>query len=496
MAEIKKWQQTYPLELVRAISGLASGSQLYVVGGAVRDWLAGRDCRDLDLAMEQGAIDFARRLARLLGGSFVLLDGDEGVARVVWQDYVIDLADFRGGVKKIEEDLALRDFTINAMAIPFRKEEDDKTRLIDPLAGQDDLRRGIVRATSSRIFIDDPLRLIRAVRLAATFSFDLAPDTGDLVQDEHDLIKRAAVERILVELDLIMQSPRADLAITMMKENGLLAQVLPELQAGVGVAQPASHHLDVFGHNLAALTFMMKIQRHPQDYFSDSASLATYLADGRRRVLLRWAALFHDLGKPAAARLRDGRITFYNHDNIGANIFRQVGERLRWSRWSIELVSRLIASHMWPFHLCNVGRGGDVSTKACLRLVKSLAEDLPGLFMLAMADSLAGQGPGKPEGMEEEIDGLYQQVVDVVSRQIEPVLAGPPLLNGHDLITLGYQPGPLFRKILDGLEQVRIDGDVVDRDQAFAWLAINFPRGVDVIGSKKDRSGECSGKME
>ncbi len=481
---MKKWQETYPQELIAAITGLAAEAPLYVVGGAVRDWLIGRDCRDLDLAMESGAIDFSRQLAEILGGSFVLLDEGEGVARVVWQDYVVDLADFRGGASRIEDDLALRDFTINAMAIPFRLAQDGENWLIDPLDGQGDLQDGIIRATSSRVFIDDPLRLIRAIRLSASFAFDLDPETSQLVQEEHGLVTRSAVERISAELDLVMQSSRADLAISIMKENGLLAEVLPELMAGVGVAQPASHHLDVFDHNLSALSFMMKIQVCPSDYFNEPASLKTYLSQGRRLVLLRWAALFHDLGKPAAARLRDGRMTFYNHDNIGAKIFRQAGDRLRWSRDSIELVSRLIATHMWPFHLCNVGREGEVSARACLKLVKAVDDDLPGLFMLAMADSLAGQGPGKPAGMEEEVRALFQQVTEVVSSQIEPVLAGPPLLNGHDLISLGYLPGPLFREILDGLEQVRVDGDVINRDQAFIWLAAFFPLDSDMIESE------------
>jgi poly(A) polymerase len=257
-----------------------------------------------------------------------------------------------------------------------------------------------------------------------------------------------------------------------MAQGGILAEICPEIMSGAGVDQPASHHLDVLHHNLAALQAMDDIIAQPAQYFPDSAEvMVSYLAIRSHQRWLRWAALFHDLGKPETSALKKGRITFYQHDLVGAKLFTAMAKRLRFANIDINKISLFIAQHMRPFHLCNILRKGPVSAKACLRLAKSVGDDLPGLFLLAMADSLAGQGEAKPEDMEQELAVLFSQVHQQIQEHIAPLLAGPPLLNGHDLITAGFTPGPGFKKILDALQRAQIGGEVVDRKAAFKWLA-------------------------
>lgn len=447
--------------------------QVYVVGGAVRDLLLGRTAPDLDLAIDRDALIFGQLLATSLPGRFIILDQDEGVGRLVCNGYIVDLALFKDRSPTIEDDLLKRDFTINAMAISLAdwlgRQHDHA--IIDPSGGQADLQGKLIRLVYNGALQDDPLRILRGFRLQALTGFSLDHDFVELASTQKDLLCRSAPERITGELHLIFESCRAAAIVKAMADNGILAQVCPEIMSGAGVAQPASHHLDVFDHNLAALQAMDAIIARPAQYFPGTAPvMEAYLASTRHRRWLRWAALFHDLGKPHTLAMKEGRITFYQHDQVGARLFTQMAKRLRFANIDINKVSLLISQHMRPFHLCNILRKGPVSAKACLRLAKNIGDDLPGLFLLAMADSLAGQGEAKPQEMEAELTTLFGQVHRQMEDHVAPVLAGPPLLSGHDLIKAGLAPGPSFKKILDKLQQAQVAGEVVDRHDAQQWL--------------------------
>ncbi|MEA3547370.1 MAG: HD domain-containing protein [Thermodesulfobacteriota bacterium] len=469
------WLKNCPAGLLHALSRLAgeSGTKLFVVGGAVRDHLSGSLAHDLDIAMASGALSFARRLAADLGGTFVLLDEEEGVARVVWKGFDIDLADFRDQTTSIEADLLKRDFTINAMAFRFPGESGHiEGEIIDPGGGRDDFHHGLVRVISPAAFENDPLRLLRAYRFKATLGFQLEPDTEKWIGEYGHLLSRAAPERISYELQQIMASIRAGSTIFSMVESTLFWYLFPELKKGEGMEQPTSHHLDVFSHCLAALDWMEKLQARAKDFFPGdlAVKISAYLGHEENRVRLKWAALFHDLGKPDCHVIRQGRITFYNHDQAGAQEFEKIGARLHWSREDIKRVSRLIRLHMWPFHLNNSRKKTGITAKACLRLVKAVGDDLAGLFLLAMADSLAGQGVNRPPAMEEELVELYSEVERVCREQVRPVLEQPPLVTGRDLIDLGLTPGPNFKMILSSLENVRVEGGIKTRSQGLAWI--------------------------
>ena len=477
------WLQTYPEELRLALGRVAQGSgqPMYVAGGPVRDWLLGVAAKDLDFTMPTDAVACAREVGALLGGTFVLLDAGEDVARVVWQGLTLDFSGFRNHSTTIEDDLGQRDFTINAMAVPLAPVTGALAALtvIDPCDGAADLAKKCIRTPALANLLADPLRLLRAYRFAAALDFAIEPRTETAIAAHGELLVEAAMERVAYELGLIMGSPRGWQTISRMAQTGLLWVVFPELVSGRGLAQPASHHLDVFEHSLEALRCLEKILLEPETYFPGQGGLFSEVVQGRRAALLKWAALFHDLGKPETHRLIEEKITFYNHDQAGAAIFEGIAARLHWAKDDRNRVARLIGLHMWPFHLGNARLRTGITRKACLRLVKAVDDDLASLFLLAMADSLAGQGVGKPEGMEENLAALMREVHGVYAEYIQPVFASPPLVTGRDLIDLfGLEPGPVFKEILDGLVTAQVEGLVADREQGLAWVRMFLEAGA------------------
>ena len=472
----------YPVPLVEALAALARGklSPCYIAGGTIRDWFLGLKAKDLDITVSGDSFGLARKFARELRGTFVPMDAEEGVARVVWQDVCVDFSSFREGAKSIEDDLLKRDFTINSMAVPFPSRIPDSwdsieaPGILDPASGLKDLQDRIIRSTSAAVFVSDPLRLLRAYRFMAKFGFRIEPLTEKQIREHVHLLYLAAEERIAYELEAIMAVPESIATIEVMHSHGVLEELIPELYRGVGVKQPSSHHLDVFEHGIAALRYMENVQKDPGKFFPGHGELLNeYLQGGRRKILLKWAALFHDLGKPETHEIRqdrNGRITFYNHDKEGARIFDIIADRFKWRRDDRDFISHFISIHMWPFHLNNARRKTGLTPKAYLRLVKTVGEEFPGLFMLAMADSLAGRGKGKPPGMEEDMASLFYEVQTVYHQTIKPVLA-KRLLTGRDLIDVfGLEPGPDFREIFDKLENVQVEGEVTNREQALDWL--------------------------
>lgn len=474
----------YPQALLQALADITETrkTQFYIAGGTIRDWLQDMAGRDLDITVAVDGYGCAKELAERLGGSFVALDAKEDVARAVWRDISIDISGFREGAETIEEDLAKRDFTINAMAVPFmscwvnEKGHKQPVSLIDPTGGVDDLKRQIVRSTSNRVFVADPLRLLRAYRFMACLGFGLDPKTENNIRPLVSLTKKVAVERLAYELDLIIASDRAYLTLRAMHESGLLQELFPELLKGEGIKQPASHHLDVFEHSLATLFWMEKLLQQPGPYFpGHGEDMTSYLVAARnRKKRLKWSALFHDLGKPDTYLVREekgGRITFYNHDAVGARLFKKIAARFKWSNEDTKKVARFIERHMWPFHLNNARQKSGLTPRAYLKFVKAVGKELPGLFFLAMADSLAGRGEDKPQTMEEDLISLYEEASKVYQKSIKPVLESPRLLTGHDLRQLfGLPPGPVFREIFDGLEGAQVTGEVGCRQEAISWV--------------------------
>jgi poly(A) polymerase len=464
--------------IVRALLRVAEKNtrKIYIAGGAVRNFMIGRESFDLDLTIPDSAMAFAGMLqAELGGGTLVDLTshGDEAV-RVVFKGQQVDISSFRGGARTVEQDLLLRDFSINAMAVPLRQVLfGEKPALIDPAGGREDLRQHLVVGLPGA-FVNDPLRMLRGFRFCAELGFHLESGTMEEIRLHAPLVATVAAERVQAELNKIFASPRAWATLKKMDEAGILGYILPELYLCKDVEQPDFHHLDVFDHCFQCLREMEGIIAGPGDHFTEHLELIrTYLNRENIQVSLKYSALLHDLGKPCSrghGAADPERVTFHGHDTMGKAVSLEISRRLRFSREFATRVGGLVGMHMHPFHLCNVQRGGRVSNKAVMKLCRRAGEDLVGLFLLAMADSLASRGRLKPERMEAELVELFGRVVQVYLELVQPVLSGPRLVTGSDLMReFRLNPGPFIGELLEGIDDARVEGKVQDREQALGW---------------------------
>jgi poly(A) polymerase len=472
----------YPESVLKTLNEicLSRGMDIYLVGGALRDLLMNVVSTDLDFAVSSGAAEIVEEFRRRLGKGSVVVLGEEtnDTARLVLDDLSIDVAGYRKGARTIEQDLVKRDFTINSLGVSLDDllKPEKEVEVVDPFGGFTDLTRGVVRACPG-CFDDDPLRLLRAYRFGAQLGFYLDDGTAALIKKKSSLINAVAAERISFELDLIMASNRAHHAFNAMAESTLLSYLMPELCEGRRVGQPPYHHLDVMDHNLAVLDGVERIVDQPGLYFSTCREqIERCLKDRQTLVTLKWAALLHDIGKPAARKVageEEQRITFHSHDEQGAVIARQIGERWKWSRQKNNRISALVAMHMHPFHLNNVAQQKEesISKKAMHKICKRAGDDLCSLFILAMADSLAGQGPDRPAGIEEQVEELFDEILRFKKETLEPAASGPKLLTGHDLIdTFGLEPGPELGRLLDAVETAVVEGLISTREDAIDWV--------------------------
>ena len=289
--------------LVEAATRALGGDEVWIVGGAVRDAALGEDVDDLDLAVAGDPAVAARAIAREVGEHAFELSAEFGTWRVASpsREWQIDLTALRG--EGIEADLGARDFTIGAVAVPLVEGEE-----VDPFGGLADLERRLLRVVSERSFAEDPLRLLRAPRLAAQLNLEIEPATAALARAGAARAAEPAGERQLAELRQLVGGPDPLRGLLLMDELGLTAVVLPELEGLRGVEQGPNHHLDVHGHTLAVLEHTLEVESDLERFAGERAGevaalLAEPLADEMSRgTALRFGTLFHDIGKPATRR--------------------------------------------------------------------------------------------------------------------------------------------------------------------------------------------------
>ncbi len=450
--------------------GLGEGEGVWIVGGAVRDAALGREVADLDLAVAGDPRAAARAIAAELGEPAFELSAEFGTWRVLsrsrgWQ---VDATAMRG--EGIEADLAERDFTIGAVAVPIGAGE-----VLDPFGGLADLERGVLRAVGERSFATDPLRLLRAARLAAGLKLGIDSETVRLARASRALAADPAGERQLAELRQLLGGPDPLRGLGLLDELELTAVVLPEVEDLRGVEQGPNHHLDVHGHTLAVLERTLEVESDLGRFAGGRAGevaalLAEPLADELSRgTALRFGALFHDIGKPATRSEQNGFVGFRGHDREGAEIVGRICARLRASRRLTQHLQALTLHHlrlgfMIPEVPLPARRVHDY-----LRATEPVGVDVS---LLTVADRLSARGAGplaRPEMVAAHLDLAREMIAAALDWRRD----GPPapLLRGDEVaLELDIAPGPELGELLADLEAAQYAGEVFDRAGAIEYL--------------------------
>jgi poly(A) polymerase len=441
-----------------------SGQAAWLVGGAVRDRLLGRDTEDFDVAVARDVETAARAVARHGGGTAFPLSEAFGAWRVAgpgrgWQ---VDLAALGG--ETIEQDLARRDFTVNAMAEPLAG-----GGLVDPTGGAADLERRLLRMVAPEAFEADPLRVVRLARLAAETGMEVDGPTAAAARGAASGLERVAGERVFAELRRILAVPAPAAGIAALDDVGALDDVLPELRALRGVEQSDSHHLDVWGHTLLTLDAVAALERDPADALGEhapavAAVLAEPLADEMTRGrALRIGALLHDVAKPSTRRVDDaGRVTFLGHDEQGAGMARGILARLHASERLRAYVAAVTRHHLRLGFLVRRRPLGPRTTYDYLRACSPVEVDVT---VLSVADRLATAG----RGADAAIAAHLELAREVLGPALRWRAEGPPspLVRGDELAgELGIPSGPEVGRLLAELEAAQFAGEVATREDA------------------------------
>jgi tRNA nucleotidyltransferase (CCA-adding enzyme) len=422
----------------------AAGHEAWLVGGTVRDLLAGRSPGDPDVATsalpEQVVALFPRAIPTgIRHGTVTVMVGTVPVEITTFrvdEDYTDsrrpDAVTF---VRSIDEDLKRRDFTINAMAWdPFGG------RFLDLCGGMEDLEKGILRTVGEAAarFREDGLRPFRAVRFAVTLEFDIDPATLEAIPGALPQAARVAPERVRDELNRMLGGETPSRGFELMRTTGLLALVIPEILEGYGVYQNRYHAYDVYYHTLAVL---------------DAAP-----AD---KLAVRLAALLHDIGKPRTKVVVDGEGTFYSHQHVGSAMAREILTRLRYSREMVETVSLLVDQHMFHYQ----DEWSDAAVRRFIRRVG--VEHVADLFDLRLADTL---GNGLRPMFSEHLDRLKARV-DAELESGSALSVRDLALGGNDVMkALNLPPGPEVGRALEYLLEKVIENPELNERAALLQL--------------------------
>ncbi|MFC1942153.1 CCA tRNA nucleotidyltransferase [Chloroflexota bacterium] len=493
MENLKLYVRPDALRLLNDISRflIKEGVQAYLVGGFVRDMLLERDTADIDIAVAVDALTIAPKIASALGGKYISLDEENGVGRVVLfhnesapakDKWELDFTTLKG---TIEQDLAQRDFTVDAMAIELDNITGSSLNpdsLIDPFHGRDDLRQRVIRAVRETAFREDAARLIRAVRLAAELVFDIDAETEELIHYYSNLITNVAGERVRDELLRLLATPGAARHLAYLDELGILTALIPELVPAKGVDQPKVHVWDVFDHSIQTVsTVEFLLRERAWEYAGEdilgsvpwSIDLSRHFDEeiscgSTRKSLLKLAALLHDIAKPQTKALdEDGRARFLGHPQEGAATATKILERLRFSTKEINLVELMVKHHLRPTQMSHEEFP---SRRAIYRYYRDTGEAGIDILFLCLADHLATRGSTLDPAQWLEHTRIAEYILTKYTEE-ESLLVPPKLINGNDLMeSFNLSPGPMLGELLEALRETQAAGEVATRQEALDYI--------------------------
>lgn len=441
------------------LSSLAKekGVPLFLVGGYPRDLLLEiqssqfrQTGMDYDFVLPKAFASFLSTIEHAFQFHFFKVGKEEAgtiTYRMIRKGISMDVTFFQG--ETLEEDLRRRDFTINAIAVSLR---DGTCHSIE--GAFQDIEKKIIRAVSPRAIEQDPLRMLRAVRYLCTLEgFTIDIHLEEEISLKKEWIKGLPSERIKMELDKILLSHRPGLGMRSLYELGLLPMIVPELKGLEGLGQNRHHHLPVLPHTL----LMIDKIAWAEEWLAQKGNPLIFSQE--EKLILYYAALFHDLGKQETYSRDDkGRVHFYQHESFSYKMAEAIMERLKFSNEMAARILRLIKHHMRILNLSS-----EASESALKRLIHQIGEDIPLLVLHTLADKEASRGILSIQN-DEMVEGYSLRLLHLFG--VKDIVHPPPLINGHDVIALGYPAGPKVGEILNHIREKQIEGEIKTREEA------------------------------
>jgi tRNA nucleotidyltransferase/poly(A) polymerase len=475
--------------LFSIIADQSKDRKVWLVGGALRDHFLGRAALDLDFTVDKGARRLARRFADAVRGKYYELDGERDTGRVILMNpdgsrRIIDFARLRGA--DIIADLLDRDFSINALAVSL----DDQATLIDPLGGLQDLKNKLVKACSPEAMANDPIRLLRSVRIATQLNFRLERQTSKQSEIARDGLQKVSAERIRDELMRILDLDRPAKALRVLDHQGILCAILPELAELKGLVQPAPHAFDAWEHTLRVSERLNRLlgviaDEHDADAPGDivlaqaSLHLGRFrdalrkhldieLSVGRRvRQLVHFAALYHDSGKVQTQKITSpGKIAFHGHEELGADIAIERARHLRMSSIEVDRLGKIVRHHMGIEWLETEPK---ITPRAIYRFFRRAGDAGVDVVLVSLADFLGKYSAAPPEDAWRKRVDVARTLLEAYFEDREKRIDPKPLLRGSDLISaLELEPGPVVGRLLEMIREAHAAGEIDSREEAIA----------------------------
>lgn len=482
------------IDLIHQVhTALPSKTKAYLVGGAVRDFITGREIHDLDFTLitDSRVIPIARGIANQLSADFFPLDKERDTARLIYHlengcRLFLDFSAPRD--PGVEADLAGRDFTINAMAIDL----DQTDVLIDPLHGTKDIYQKVIKACSDASFLSDPLRILRAVRLAVQLDYRISPDTLRLLRQALPHLQQVSPERLRDEIFRMLNNKNLDTSLRIMEKLGILPHTFPEIVQLIGVKQSYPHILDVWNHtlsviqkleqvlyvlgltsdleesgNIASGWISLRLGRYRQqiaDHFAISLNPERSI-----HSLLYLAAIYHDAGKASTKSISSqGKIHFYGHEQVSKDHVVKRAEFLRLSGQEIDRLGAIVGGHLRPLLLNQSSE--TPSRRAIYKFWRDLGEAGVDVCLLSIADLMGTYGANLTSEVLTSHLATVRTLFDAWWEQRQELVNPPPLINGNQLMqALNLEPGPVIGKILEAIRQAQVEGTVSTSEQALDY---------------------------
>lgn len=434
----------------------------YLVGGAVRDALLGKSTCDRDIAIK-GAEEFAHKIAEKFDATFITLDSEFKIYRVVLQDKVnyLDISEIQG--ETIEEDLMRRDFTINAIAYDLKTEE-----FIDVTGGVEDLKNRVLRHIKDENLAEDPLRILRAFRFASVTGFEMTPELQAAIRKYLPLALNPAPERINYELMKFLGGQHAAKMLLSLDEFGLLEKIFPCVNEMKRVTPNSHHHLDLFHHVVETVRQIEIGYENAPQVIREHLDKVDF--GGFPRINhLKLAGFLHDIGKFSTWTVEPtGRHRFIKHDDVGSKMVVPLLRQWKFSKKQIEYISSMIKNHIYPSSVLDAP---DLNEKVMMRYLRKMEDNVIDNIILARADRLSARGVDVTEAMvKNNLDGL-DKLLNFYLEKRETLVPLPKLVDGKEIMEIkGIKPSPLLGEIINALHESQLNGDVMNREDALKFV--------------------------